>query len=141
MIDIVQICEIGMLIAFGFSWPFNIVKSWKSKTAKGKSIMFECVVILGYLIGILGKYITWQRTGVLAYSTWFYILDIVMVAIDLILTIRNRAYDGIEMHKIRREVQKSQREKLAADKSEAAGTTGANAEAAADHSGPTENSQ
>ena len=22
--DIVQLCEIGMLVAFGFSWPFNI---------------------------------------------------------------------------------------------------------------------
>ena len=27
--DIVQLCEIGMLVAFGFSWPFNIMKSWR----------------------------------------------------------------------------------------------------------------
>jgi hypothetical protein len=114
MIDVVQICEIGMMLAFGFSWPFNIVKSWKSKTAKGKSLMFECVVIFGYLIGIYGKYITYRNTGVIPYPTWFYILDIAMVAIDLVLTLRNRAYDSMEMHKIRKEVRKSQQERMAA---------------------------
>ena len=38
--------EVMMLICFGLSWPFNIVKSWKSRTARGKSLLFECCVIL-----------------------------------------------------------------------------------------------
>ncbi len=113
MIDVAQICEIGMMLAFGFSWPFNIVKSWKSKTAKGKSLMFECVVIFGYLVGIYGKYVTFKKTGVIPYPTWFYLLDMVMVIIDLVLTLRNRAYDSLEMHKIRKEVKKSQQEQMA----------------------------
>ena len=91
--DIVQLCEIGMLLAFGCSWPFNITKSWRSRTAKGKSVVFEFIVVFGYCVGLLGKYITWQRTGVLAYSTWFYIADILMVAIDIILYFRNTALD------------------------------------------------
>jgi len=91
--DIVQLCEIGMLLAFGCSWPFNITKSWRSRTARGKSVVFEFIVVFGYCVGLLGKYITWQRTGVLAYSTWFYIADILMVAIDIILYFRNTALD------------------------------------------------
>ena len=79
--DIVQLCEIGMLVAFGFSWPFNIAKSWRSRTAKGKSVMFEFIVVFGYLVGLLGKLITYSRTGVWAYSIWFYFADIAMVAI------------------------------------------------------------
>lgn len=91
--DIVQLCEIGMLVAFGFSWPFNIVKSWRSRTAKGKSVLFEFVVIFGYLVGLLGKCITFSRTDVLPWATWFYIADIAMVLIDVILYFRNTALD------------------------------------------------
>ena len=91
--DIVQLCEIGMLLAFGCSWPFNIIKSWRSRTAKGKSVIFEYIVVFGYCVGLLGKLITWKRTGIWAYSIWFYIADIVMVTIDIILFYRNVALD------------------------------------------------
>ncbi len=91
--DIVQLCEIGMLVAFGFSWPFNISKSIRSRTAKGKSVIFELIVVFGYLVGLAGKFITYNRTGVLAYSVWFYIADIVMVLIDICLYVRNVRLD------------------------------------------------
>ena len=91
--DPVQLCEIGMLVAFGASWPFNILKSWRSRTAKGKSVVFEFIVIFGYLVGLLGKYISYTRTGVWAYSVWFYLADIAMVAIDIVLYFRNTALD------------------------------------------------
>ena len=91
--DIVVLCEIGMLIAFGFSWPFNIYKSWTSRTARGKSLQFEIIIIIGYLVGLAGKMITWQRTGNLAYSVWFYIADICMVLIDVSLYFRNTRLD------------------------------------------------
>ena len=84
--DIVQLCEIGMLVA-------NISKSIRSRTAKGKSLLFELVVIFGYLVGLTGKLITYNRTGVLAYSVWFYIADIIMVLIDVCLYIRNTGLD------------------------------------------------
>ena len=88
-----EILEFAMLFAFGFSWPFNITKSWRSRTAKGKSVLFEYVVIFGYLVGLLGKFITMHRTGVLPYATWFYIADIAMVLIDVVLYYRNTALD------------------------------------------------
>ena len=91
--DIVQLCEIGMLVAFGFSWPFNIIKSWRSRTAKGKSVVFEFIVVFGYLVGVLGKFITWHNTGVLAYSVGFYFADIAMVTVDIILYFRNTRLD------------------------------------------------
>ena len=91
--DAVQLCEIAMLVLFGLSWPFNIAKSWRSRTAKGKSVLFEFFVIVGYLAGLLGKFIGFSRTGVLPWSTWFYVADILMVATDMVLCFRNRALD------------------------------------------------
>ncbi len=87
-----------MLIAFGFSWPFNIIKSWKSGTARGKSIAFEYIIVAGYLIGLLGKIISWRIIGELAYSVWFYIADIIMVVTDIVLYYRNVALDRQEVN-------------------------------------------
>ena len=36
--NIVHVLEAGMLVCFGISWPFNIAKSLRSRTAKGKSV-------------------------------------------------------------------------------------------------------
>ena len=91
--DPVQLCEIGMLVLFGISWPFNIVKSWRSRTAKGKSVAFEFLVLAGYVVGVTGKFITWRRTGALPYATWFYLADFAMVAVDIVLYFRNAALD------------------------------------------------
>ena len=78
-----------MLVCFGISWPFNIAKSLRSRTAKGKSVAFELLIIAGYLCGLVGKLIL----GNLSYVVFFYIADILMVAADLILTLRNRRLD------------------------------------------------
>jgi hypothetical protein len=84
-----QLLEVAMLILFGLSWPFNISKSWKSRTARGKSVLFECFIIAGYLCGVAGKFVSGNVTYVVA----VYILDILMVSTDLILTIRNKVLD------------------------------------------------
>ena len=81
--------ETGMLLCFGASWPFNIAKSYRSRTAGGKSIGFQLLVIIGYLLGITGKIITHNVNYVVA----VYILDLAMVAVDLALTIRNKKLD------------------------------------------------
>ena len=80
-----QFLEVMMLICFGLSWPFNIMKSWKSRTARGKSLLFECCVIVGYCCGLAGKILSGNITYVVA----VYVLDILMVSTDLVLTIRN----------------------------------------------------
>ena len=88
-----QFCEIAMLCLFGCSWPFNIAKALRTRTAKGKSVVFEVLVIVGYLIGLFGKLYAYRQTGNLAYSTWFYIADILMVSVDLGLYIVNARKD------------------------------------------------
>ena len=86
---VIRVFESIMLVCFGLSWPFNIAKSIRSKTAKGKSIPFEICIIIGYLCGLIGKFLAHDMSYVMV----FYIADILMVATDLILTIRNRRRD------------------------------------------------
>ena len=84
-----QVFETIMLLCFGASWPFNIAKSLRSRTAKGKSIYFEICIIVGYVCGVIGKFIG----GNIPYVIAVYLLDICMVSIDLALTLRNRRLD------------------------------------------------
>ncbi len=91
--DIAVLCETIMLITFGCSWPFNIAKSIKSRTTLGKSLYFELIIEVGYCFGIAAKLIIFNRTGVLQYSFWFYILDILLVLTDICLYFRNYKID------------------------------------------------
>lgn len=91
--SIPQLCEIAMLCLFGCSWPFNIAKALRAKTAKGKSIGFELLIFIGYIVGLFGKLYAYKQTGTLAYSVWFYIADILMVSIDLVLYFVNAKRD------------------------------------------------
>ena len=86
---ITDILEALTIFCFGLSWPFNIAKSIRSRTAKGKSIWFEVCIIVGYLCGLAGKFIS----GNVTYVAAFYILDIAMVTTDLVLTMRNKRLD------------------------------------------------
>ena len=84
-----EIFEAGMLLCFGCSWPMNITKSIRAKTAKGKSLAFELFVLVGYICGITGKCISGSINWVFA----IYILDLLMVATDILLTLHNRRLD------------------------------------------------
>ena len=77
--------EAGMLFCFGFAWPFNIYKSYKTRANVGKSLLFLIVIWLGYLLGILYKAFSPVHDFVL----WLYVLNIVMVSVDIGLYYRN----------------------------------------------------
>ncbi|MBN2541149.1 MAG: hypothetical protein JXB08_06470 [Bacilli bacterium] len=83
--------EIGMLICFGFAWPTNIYKSLKSRSIEGKSVLFLYVVFIGYLFGITHK-IVYNLDIVIV----FYIVNAIMVLIDLFLYYRNKRYHLIQ---------------------------------------------
>lgn len=83
-----SIFEIGMLVCFGAAWPLNIYKSYKSRTAAGKSILFQWAILVGYICGITHK-ILYSRDVVL----YLYILNFAMVAVDTVLYFRNRQLD------------------------------------------------
>ncbi|MDR1194361.1 MAG: hypothetical protein LBK98_09405 [Peptococcaceae bacterium] len=81
--------EALMVICFGLSWPLSVYKSWKSRTAKGKSLFFEVFILLGYLCGMTGKIVS----GSISYVFIFYVINALMVSADLCLYFRNRRLD------------------------------------------------
>jgi lipopolysaccharide export LptBFGC system permease protein LptF len=81
--------EALMVVCFGISWPASISKSIKSKTSRGKSLVFMCFVLVGYGFGIVSKLVS----GNITYVFIFYVLNFVMVAVDIILYFRNCALD------------------------------------------------
>lgn len=85
--------EAAMVLCFGASWPLSLYKSITSRTAKGKSLLFECFICIGYVFGICGKLIAGNITYVFA----FYILNLLMVSLDILVYIRNRHLDNLEM--------------------------------------------
>jgi bacteriorhodopsin len=84
-----EILETLMVIAFGLSWPNNIIKSWRARTTQGKIIMFLYFVFIGYLCGISAKLVS----GHINYVFVFYILNSIMVLIDITLYYRNMKLD------------------------------------------------
>lgn len=85
-----------MVICFGASWPLNLYKSIKSKTAKGKSLLFEVLIAIGYVCGIVGKIYSYTVLDApVTYPFVFYILNLVMVTADIVLTLHNRKLDKV----------------------------------------------
>ena len=85
--------EAGMLFCFGFGWPFSIYKSYKARANVGKSLLFLIVIWMGYLLGIFYKALSPEHDFVL----WLYVLNIIMVSIDIVLYFRNKRLS--ESHK------------------------------------------
>ena len=50
-----SIFEAMMLVCFGLSWPMNILKSWRTRSAVGKSLAFLLIIEVGYICGMLNK--------------------------------------------------------------------------------------
>ncbi len=92
-----EIFEIFMLVLFGFSWPFNVVKSYKARTTKGKSLSFLIMIIVGYGFGIASKFI---NPAFVFAKKWYvlvvYIINLCMVSVDLLLYVRNYRLDKEE---------------------------------------------
>ena len=92
-----EILEVIMIVSFGFSWPMNVIKSWKARTTKGKSLAFLLFIFFGYIAGIASKFLNEAYMASFAtkwYVLIFYILNLLMVGTDLILYIRNKKLDA-----------------------------------------------
>ena len=91
-----EILEVIMVLSFGASWPFNVIKSYKARTAKGKSILFLCLILFGYVAGIASKFVNESYMANISqkwYVLFFYVLNFIMVGADLVMYIRNRKLD------------------------------------------------
>lgn len=97
----VSIMEMMMVLLFGISWPLNITKAWKSRTAQGTSILFYFFIWLGYVFALAGKFALihnnapkpWYET-VHWYVMFFYVLNIVMVTAGILIYFRNKMLDN-----------------------------------------------
>ncbi|MBQ9976518.1 MAG: hypothetical protein IJP16_08400 [Clostridia bacterium] len=88
--------EILMIVSFGASWPLNVIKSYKARTTKGKSLAFLCLIFFGYIAGITSKLINETYMASFAskwYVLFFYVLNFIMVGADLVLYFRNKKLD------------------------------------------------
>ena len=91
-----EILEITMIVSFGASWPLNVMKSWKARTTKGKSLPFLCLIFFGYIAGIASKLLNEAYMANFAekwYVLFFYVLNLIMVGTDLVLYYRNYLLD------------------------------------------------
>ena len=84
-----SIFETVMLVCFGFSWPLNVIKAYKAKTAKGTSLPFILLIITGYIAGISAKLISGQVNYVLI----AYVLNLAIVSLNVIVYFRNVSLD------------------------------------------------
>ncbi|MDD6023360.1 MAG: hypothetical protein PUC06_03840 [Oscillospiraceae bacterium] len=81
-----SIFETLMIVCFGVSWPMSIVRSYRSRSTKGKSLPFMCMILFGYFCGVAAKLLS--HTYNLAF--YFYFPNIIMVSTDICLYFRNR---------------------------------------------------
>jgi len=98
MINITDLLEALMIFCFGLSWPISIRKSWVSRTAKGKSLFFEIFIWVGYIFGIVRKFMLWGAATApldwLFYLGWaFYFLNFFEITVDILLYFRNIKLD------------------------------------------------
>ncbi len=77
--------EAVMLVCFGASWPFAIIKTYKTKVVKGKSRLFSSLVIIGYICGMINKILNSMDI-----VFWFYVIDLILVSTDFILLLKYR---------------------------------------------------
>lgn len=93
-----ELLEIIMIVSFGASWPMNVIKSYKSRTAKGKSLAFLLLIFFGYIAGITSKFLNEAYMASFSekwYVLFFYFLNLFMVGTDLVLYFRNKKLDRI----------------------------------------------
>ena len=97
-----ELCEIIMIVSFGASWPLNVIKSYKARTTKGKSLGFLILIFFGYIAGITSKLINPVYMSEISskwYVLFFYVLNFIMVGADLVVYVRNYKLDKKNLQK------------------------------------------
>lgn len=84
-----SVFETIMLVCFGFSWPLNVIKAYRARTAKSTSLTFIILIITGYIAGITAKIVSHQINYVLI----VYLLNLAIVSLNVVVYIRNRRLD------------------------------------------------
>ena len=94
-----DILEAAMLVCFGASWPFSILKAVRTRVVRGKSPVFLSLILAGYVAGVGKMLAAWSearaavapgQTVPVPWLLWFYLALLVLVATDTILYLRYR---------------------------------------------------
>lgn len=97
-----DILETAMLICFGFSWPINMIKSYKLRSAKSMSLPFLLLIFGGYVMGVAAKIIKYCDPN-LPDPTWYlmtiYVINLFMLGASLAVYFRNRRLDKLAEQK------------------------------------------
>ena len=86
-----EILETIMLICFGLSWPINLYKNRRARTARSMSLGFILLIIVGYIAGITAKILMGRINYVLA----VYVLNLAIVTVNLVVYFINRNLDKV----------------------------------------------
>ena len=92
---VAKVLEAIMIVLFGISWPFNLIKSIRSKTTKGKSLLFIILIDIGYIFGITSKF--FSETFVWSTDWWIfaiYVTNFMLVTADLIVYFINKSREN-----------------------------------------------
>lgn len=81
-----SVFEAGMLLCFGASWPFAVLKTYRTKVVKGKSRLFLSLVIVGYICGMINKILNSMDI-----VFWLYVINLLLVSTDLVLCLKYRS--------------------------------------------------
>lgn len=84
-----SILETIMLVCFGLSWPINVIKAYRARTAKATSLPFILLILAGYIAGIIAKMISHQTN----YVFIVYIINIAIVLLNILIYFRNVSLD------------------------------------------------
>ncbi|MBN1291883.1 MAG: hypothetical protein JXB48_08590 [Candidatus Latescibacteria bacterium] len=79
-----------MIFCFGVSWPAAVLKTFRTKNVDGISILFLWFIFIGYVSGILFKISAALYNGYMNPVIVLYIINLIMVGIELVLYYRYR---------------------------------------------------
>ncbi len=100
--NITEILETIMLICFGFSWPINLIKNYRLRSAKSMSLSFLLLIWFGYVAGVTAKLIA-LFSPELKDPTWYlltiYIINLTMMCANLAVYFRNARLDKLAEQK------------------------------------------
>ena len=78
-----SIFEAGMMACFGISWPIAAYKTFKAKCVGGKSFSFSCLILTGYIFGLIHK-LFFYRDWVI----WLYLFNMFFLIVDMCLYLK-----------------------------------------------------
>ncbi len=99
-----EILEIAMLVCFGCSWPISVYKSIKIRTSVGKSAVFNILLIVGYVAGIVSKFLKMEpfmianandglKKGIFIFALILYFLNLAMITSNVVFYYINKKLD------------------------------------------------